>query len=318
MSTYPLPSKSTGPRITPATAKALVGFCWGALLGVWLLERQVSEAFWLGTLFAYAPQVVWLVPVALAVVAAFLARDRVAAGMAVILAILAVIFLLGFNLATPTPSRGGQRLTVVTWNVDNQFKRADEFRAQVDRLGADVVLLQEAYDRQWRRTFSDWQGVPWHEGWIFTRGKIVSSGSIVMGDGWRPGCWARLRLGSREISILSVHVTSVVTSHMSTVVHQRQIDSCVDWASRQTGPYIVAGDFNTPANSQSWTPLRAIAQDSFATRGLGFGYTFSSILPLWRIDYVWASHDFGVLRCGTFGGRLSDHRGVWAEMEALP
>ena len=116
----------------------------------------------------------------------------------------------------------GERLTVATWNVHNQYRRADEFRAEVERVGADVVLLQEAYDRQWLRTFSDWHGVPWHDGWIFTRRPIVSGGKIPLGDSWRPGCWARLRVGEREVAILSVHVTAVVGSGAQLLPYVKQ------------------------------------------------------------------------------------------------
>jgi len=81
---------------------------------------------------------------------------------------------------------------------------------------------------------------------------------------------------------------------------------------------VIAGDFNTSPQVACWEPLRALATDAFAARGLGFGYTFRSDFPLWRIDYLWVSPHWRVLRSGTFGGRLSDHRGVWAELELRP
>jgi endonuclease/exonuclease/phosphatase (EEP) superfamily protein YafD len=325
-------SKSTPPLVAPATARAFVGLCWVLIIGVWLLERQAAESLWLGAILAYGPQAFWPTPVALAVIAALLSRDRGASIKALLLVIFMFVFLLGLNLPIPARAHGGQRLTIITWNVYNQFKRADEFKAECERRGADVVLLQEAFDRQWRKTFSDWQGVPWHDGWIFTRGQLAAGGLIPCGDSWRKACWAHLRFGTRDIAILNTHFTSGVAEGLPIVrfeggdetrfsatrnSRRRQIDTCVAWAEAQRMPFILAGDFNTPSNSARWLPVRAIAQDAFAARGVGFGYTYSTKLPLWRIDYVWASRDFRVLHCETIGGKLSDHHGVCAELEFL-
>jgi vancomycin resistance protein VanJ len=236
-----------------------------------------------------------------------------------LLCLAAAMLLLGFNLALPSRSLGGERLSIVTWNVHNQFQRAADFRAEVDRQAADIVCLEEAYDRQWRRAFAGWQGVPWHDGWIFTRGHILAGGTIPLGDSWRPGCWARLRLGSHELSVLAVHLTSPPRGDRADPgTRTGQIASCVAWARQQRGPFLIAGDFNTPSYSSRLRDLRTVAHDAFAAVGLGFGYTYSTSLPLARIDYVWASPAFHNLRCSTLGDHLSDHRGVWADLEFLP
>ncbi len=323
---------SSAPLVAPTTARAFVGLCWVLIVGIWLLERQAAETSWLGAILAYGPQAFWPAPVALAVIAALLSRDRGASIKALLLVFFMFIFLLGLNLPIPAVSHGHQRLTVVTWNVYDQIEHAGEFRAEIERRGADVVLLQEAFDPRWRKAFSDWQGVPWHDGWIFTRDQLVAGGIITCGDSWRPACWAHVRFGTRDVAILNTHFTSGVaeglpihrfegsdhTHFWATRESRRsQMSACVAWAQAQRGPFIVAGDFNTPANSREWLPIRAIAQDAFAARGVGFGYTFSTTIPLWRIDYVWASRDFRVLHCQTFGGKLSDHRGVWTELEFL-
>ena len=326
------PARPAQTPVSPNIARAFVGLCWVVIIAVWLLERQSAETLWLGAVLAYGPQAFWPAPVALALITALLARDRGASIMAMLLVILMFIFLLGLNLPIPVESDGGQHLTLITWNVFDQHDRADEFKAEVERRGADVVLLQEAFGPQWRKTFSDWQAVPWHDGWIFTRGKVVASATIPMGDSWREACWAKLRFGQRDVAILNTHFTSGVaeglpirrfegasaaTFGVTRESRHSQMASCVDWAADQKSPYILAGDFNTPANSKQWLPIRSIAQDAFTARGVGFGYTYSTSLPLWRIDYVWASRDFQVLHCETLGGRLSDHRGVCAELEFL-
>jgi endonuclease/exonuclease/phosphatase (EEP) superfamily protein YafD len=313
-------------------ARAFVGLCWVMVIVVWLIERQSAETVWLGAALAYGPQAYWPAPVALALITALLAHDRGASINALLLVLLMFIFLLGLNLPIPAQPLGNQRITVVTWNVFDQYQHADEFKAEVEARGADVVLLQEAFDPQWRKTFSDWKGVPWHDGWLLTRGELTTGGTIPMGDSWRRACWAKVRFGKRDIAILNTHFTSGVAEGLpirrfeggdetrfaaTRESRASQMAACVAWAQAQKGPFILAGDFNTPANSKQWLPIRAMAQDAFTARGVGFGYTFSTKLPLWRIDYVWASRDFQVLTCETIGGKISDHRGVCAVLEFL-
>ncbi len=54
--------------------------------------------------------------------------------------------------------------------------------------------------------------------------------------------------------------------------------------------------------------LSITLRDSFDAAGFGFGYTYSSTRPLWRIDYIYASREFTIGECVPLNVRASDHQ----------
>lgn len=83
----------------------------------------------------------------------------------------------------------------------------------------------------------------------------------------------------------------------------------------EDGPTIVLGDFNTPPNSDGHRLLSRTLRDCFDEVGSGFGYTFRADIPIWRIDYIWASRDLVPCRAKVERERLSDHRPLWVELK---
>ena len=78
-------------------------------------------------------------------------------------------------------------------------------------------------------------------------------------------------------------------------------------------PTLLLGDFNTPPGSQAYQTLAGEFEDSFAEAGFGFGWTFPTRLPGWRIDFIW-SRGLRAANCTTGPRELSDHRPVVAKL----
>lgn len=88
-------------------------------------------------------------------------------------------------------------------------------------------------------------------------------------------------------------------------------------------PTLILGDFNTPPNSDGHELLSRSFADCFGEVGGGFGYTFRADIPVWRIDYVWASPALIPCRATVGSCRLSDHRPLsvdlyWKDLAVSP
>ena len=83
-------------------------------------------------------------------------------------------------------------------------------------------------------------------------------------------------------------------------------------------PTILVGDFNTPPNSDGHDLLAEKLQDSFQEVGFGFGYTFRADIPVWRIDYIWASPSLVPQSVDVLSSQLSDHRPLLTRFSLEP
>ena len=84
-------------------------------------------------------------------------------------------------------------------------------------------------------------------------------------------------------------------------------------------PLILAGDLNAPDSSPVIAALRAAGlRDSFATAGVGFGFTHGHSLrtrfSFLRIDHVMVSSQIGVKGSAVGGAQASQHRPVIADL----
>jgi vancomycin resistance protein VanJ len=79
-------------------------------------------------------------------------------------------------------------------------------------------------------------------------------------------------------------------------------------------PVIIMGDFNTPPRGRLYRRLTSRFQDVFHSAGPVLGYTYSSTLPVLRIDYIFTSSTVQARRCFVPEVWASDHRPVVAEL----
>jgi endonuclease/exonuclease/phosphatase (EEP) superfamily protein YafD len=81
---------------------------------------------------------------------------------------------------------------------------------------------------------------------------------------------------------------------------------------------IVLGDFNTPADSAFFRPLRAFATNAFEVAGSGCAATWPMPLPVLSLDQMWTTGRLRAVRCEHMLSWRSDHRAVRAEFDFAP
>ncbi|MBK8517952.1 MAG: endonuclease/exonuclease/phosphatase family protein [Saprospiraceae bacterium] len=95
----------------------------------------------------------------------------------------------------------------------------------------------------------------------------------------------------------------------------RQADKIA--AHAESSPYktILAGDLNDPPQSYTYKVFSGIGLDAFRERGLGLGTTYAGIIPLLRIDYIFADPTMDVTKFNIIKDRFSDHYAISATLE---
>ena len=81
-----------------------------------------------------------------------------------------------------------------------------------------------------------------------------------------------------------------------------------------SGPLIVAGDFNAPQGDKIFSLLPNTLYDTFRAQGRGIGNTIINDMPMLRIDQIWVSRDFETVQSFTVRSKVSDHRIVVSDV----
>ncbi len=101
-------------------------------------------------------------------------------------------------------------------------------------------------------------------------------------------------------------------------IRAKQADMIADNMSQTDHEIIVCGDFNEAPNTYVYKKIKNDLTDSFELADKGLGKTFQSILPFFRIDYIFSSEKFEALKYEEFPINLSDHYPIKASFKYLP
>jgi endonuclease/exonuclease/phosphatase (EEP) superfamily protein YafD len=328
--------------------------CAAGVAAYALALRLVAESWWVTTVALYLPHAAWLVPLgALALgLAAFGPRRLLpvpAAAAAVVL-----FPVMGLTLSGPErPTPGAPRLRVLSFNAD-RGRALPGLVAEILEARPDVVLLQESVPAASAAVAA---ALPGFEARASTQFLVASRYPIAEFHEPPKVRLGGLDLAPRfvhavletplgRIAVFDVHPISprdaidsvqaggilvglrpgallgsdrrVVTRNAA--LRQLQARTVAALAAASPDPVIVAGDTNLPGGSRILAEAFGELRDGFAEVGRGFGYTFPEGRggPWMRIDRILAGPELRFLEFGVGGGRGSDHRCVWADLERAP
>ncbi len=313
-------------------------------LGV--VARGLAERTWWSTFAAYMPTAAHLVLPLAALALALFRRHRVAALISILSLALAAGPIAGGKLPDPRrASQGGLRVRVLSWNILGAESGFAPLRAEIERCRPDIVSFSES--RGWSReqelagelaeTFRGWSVRNAGDVFLATRFPTIASGQVPLGSPTgavsfpldRPMAWIRFRLGDTECRVGGIHFYLGQTGlprpsslhevpqygRSIAAVRYAQSQVVAGWMAADPAPSLVTGDFNTPPFGRCHELLTAHAQDAFEVAGSGWGFSFPTVFPVWRIDWVLATPHWRVLTCETGRARGSDHLPVFAELE---
>jgi len=302
--------------------------------GVLVLQRTPGESSWLGALLIYAPQVQWLVPPALALLATLAARRALLALINAAVLVGVLLGPVGLELNRPdTAPPGWGTVRVATWNVYGYTRERDVVRDRIMSWDCDIVCLQEARAQTFDDLLPGYESVLASDLRTYVRGRIIGH-RMIRTERRRahPMLEVQAETDAGPVTVVSVHFPRTTRARSM----PREIEPLARYVELSVrvrddkfaqlerllppdGPMLVMGDMNTPPTSRYWRSLRAQMIDSFDAvgRGLGYSFVWRRKWPSLRIDYVWAGGGATPLRCWTEEAAPSDHRPVLAEI-ALP
>jgi vancomycin resistance protein VanJ len=214
----------------------------------------------------------------------------------------------------PAASSGdvtGRPVRVAVWNMAAAGRGLIDCGQRLRDFDADVIGIVEnrlrgGWNDHWlavtlpeyQRTFGYEQMV------IATRGPVRDVSTHALGDGSR--CLSLLyEIDGRYVRIALADIShSVFRSRRKPI---ERLAALVDEWRRHT-PVLVAGDFNTPADSALFEPLRRSCRNAFEVAGRGYPTTWPVPIPVLSLDQIWLTADLTPIACEAVWTTLSDHR----------
>ncbi len=335
-----------------AAARWLTGiYVIGIFLCLCWLE-WAGERFWLSGVFLFAPAQALLLPLIFLVPFCLLVRARLLL-LHALTVVLVVFGYMGWRWSF-RHTLGNDAVRLVTHNA-GQSNRPQFYRF-VAAENPDIVALQDARGAgpELSRKFPGFHIVGRGEFYLVSRFPIVQS-DVVAPVKWfgRPAA-ARFELLCRDRTLIlySVHLPTprqqlnrflsgrAFADMMGDEDSAHRPLSYGEWTrarlklatdlatvfERETQPFLVCGDFNTPDHGMIYHTVARRLIDSHRVSGRGFGFTFpgSTRNPLtlrgpWlRIDYAFAGRGWKPVFSAPEPGRLSQHCALSAHFVPTP
>lgn len=311
------PAPAPPPRLRRPIVPILCLLYAGGVLGFWLTIRYVGDHWWPATILLYAPRWPWLLPLFVLLPLTFRRRARRWMWLTFVAGVFAIGPLMGLTVPWRklAQNTNGLKVRLLVCNVHEYELDAHALDVYVRRMQPQVVMLQ-GYVR-----FHDFMpavlGPGWHhyqlgEIFIASRYPLVHVYDLnlerIHGPDdddplLRQGAAACFDLESPAgiIHLVDLHLASPHPALRSLPqgvvagIERLEANSTRRWNESQRitdylqtlhGPLVLAGDFNTPAESPIFRHFWWKYPDAFPTVGLGFGYTHFSWLSEIRIDHL--------------------------------
>lgn len=235
------------------------------------------------------------------------------------------------SFGTPEGPAAAPTFKVVSYNVryGEKIDDAIEVLTETPELAdAEVFLLQEmnadGVDRIARELDCSYVYYPASlrtSGYgfgnaVLTRGRIAEDQKVLLphvnpyNRQSRIAVRAELELGQRALQAYSVHIE---TPFLSMKDRAEQVETLLGSIPEQTGPCLIAGDFNTMSRRSLRRFAGAFSERGFQCASTSIGSTFSFGPFGCAMDHVFV-RDLEVLRVGKAeGAEASDHAPIWIE-----
>ena len=332
---------SNAPAPVPRRGRRLRIFldclCWIYAIfavAVWLVMRFEGDRWWIATLVLFGPRWVVALPLGILIPVAVVWQRRS------LWPLMVASFIVAFplmDLEVPwrrlAPTRGGgPMLRVLTCNTHGVQLDNAAFTRLLAETHPDIVALQEWYPPNGPAIFGDGHWFIINEGelCLASRYRIRRVESI---GGHRWG-WAgaaiqyEVEAPSGAFSFINLHLESPHVAFLATLrrsssasaqvmrniqQRMRQAEEMRRVAEKLGDSVMLAGDFNTPADSPIYRQSLSGFANAFSKSGFGFGWSYYAQGTVTRIDHILTGSAWQCRDCWVSPPVGSPHRAVIAD-----
>ena len=319
------------------------------VLSFWLLIRYLGDHWWPATILLYSPRWPWLLPLFLLLPLTFRRRAKKWMWLTFFAGLFALGPLMGLSLPWRRLAQDskGLKVRMLVCNVHQSELDMPALDAYVRQVEPQVVMLQD-YSRR-RDLMPAISGPGWHhyqvgEIFIASRYPLVHvydlnlqriHGKDDVDPLRRTGAAVCFDLDTSAgvLHLVDLHLASphpalrTLRHNLPMAVQRLEANSTRRWNESQQitdylatlrGPFILAGDFNTPAESPIYRHFWWQYPDAFPAAGFGFGYTHFSWLSELRIDHLLTSPGISCTAYHTGPPCGTPHRPMVADLVIRP
>ena len=316
---------------------------WGCVLYLvlvvllWIVVWSASDIWWVATLLLFGAHWLWALPLALLVPASLIFKPKRL--WMLLVAILILVFpVMNFNIPWGhffAKKTDAPHVRVLSCNTHQDELDARALGKMVAAQQPDIVALQEFQTHRLSHVFpkTDWYVLTDGEltiasHWPLRRIKDLIEPDDAAGGG-HAACYL-VEAPSGPIYFINLHLASPHPSfnavlsqdpsaheqvRMNFLARAQQAAVVSQFASKCSGRVLLAGDFNTPVNSNIYRRYYSGFEDAFSSTGWGFGYTyFFGKRSQVRIDHILGGQGWHCQNCTVAESVGSKHHPIIADM----
>ncbi len=303
-------------------------------LVMWLGPEKTA----VGVFNLYLPQIIWVVPLMLAL--PIILRYAPRKTLLLIPGLLWVLFvLMGFIIhwRVQSPRNGGRMIRVMSYNVKWGHRDTDAIAAEIKQDQPDIILMQDSQyilDGPVQQALKGYHFRQLYQIAIASRFPLSPMTAVKLHQpGTAYNCArALVTVGGRHVTLYSVHLLSPRVGldealqgdfhplMQGAAIRLTQINKLIRLSRNEQNPLLIAGDLNSPPASEVMRKVRKAGfMDAFESRGVGYGYTYGQYLwplrlPFLRLDHILLRGDWRVIHCWTGNSLGSGHSPVIADL----
>lgn len=198
--------------------------------------------------------------------------------------------------------------------VDKYFSKRSDYEDQISWL-AKQLNMNQTFGPSLSLTSKNSTNVRQYGNALLSRYPIVNEKRHLFN--FIPGLIEGRSLLDSTIEIKK-KLFQINVTHLSLnpILHRKQTDFIVNQHLKTPHPMIIMGDWNMKPESKGWRKITREFQDAWHLAGKGAGFTYPSLRPRSRLDYLFVSHHFRVIEAEIIMNfpNASDHLPVKATL----